>query len=226
MIATGKSNNRKTEKTEFSFDTIENFDLHINTSIPNYSLLQEMLVSISQYFKKSDEIIYDLGCSTGSLLRNINSDVKRIGIDVSTNLLPKSNSRNLDFKLLNIEEDLKIENACIVYSVFTLQFIKRKNRQSIINKIYDGLNDGGAFIMCEKIHQESGQMQEILSFTHYDIKQKNFSPSEILKKEQDLRGMMQLNTLEENINMLHSTLFRRITTFWQACNFVGIIAVK
>jgi hypothetical protein len=80
--------------------------------------------------------------------------------------------------------------------------------------------------MCEKIHQESGQMQEILSFTHYDIKQKNFSPSEILKKEQDLRGMMQLNTLEENINMLHSTLFRRITTFWQACNFVGIIAVK
>jgi tRNA (cmo5U34)-methyltransferase len=217
---------RKTEKTEFSFDTIENFDLHINTSIPNYSLLQEMLVSISQYFKKSDEIIYDLGCSTGSLLRNINSDVKRIGIDVSTNLLPTSNSRNLDFKLLNIEEDLKIENACIVYSVFTLQFIKRKNRQSIINKIYDGLNDGGAFIMCEKIHQESGQMQEILSFTHYDIKQKNFSPSEILKKEQDLRGMMQLNTLEENINMLHSTLFRRITTFWQACNFVGIIAVK
>jgi len=44
-----------------------------------------------------------------------------------------------------------IDNASLVVMNFTLQFIDENMRQQQIEKIFSGLNQGGAFILSEKI---------------------------------------------------------------------------
>jgi tRNA (cmo5U34)-methyltransferase len=66
----------------FSFDTIQNFDEHIDKSIPNYKLLQEAIVSLSDFVVQPNTAIVDLGCSTGKLLNAIPHNGEKIGIDI------------------------------------------------------------------------------------------------------------------------------------------------
>ncbi len=47
-------------------------------------------------------------------------------------------------------ETLKIENASLVVLNLTLQFISPENRQALIDKIYQGLNKGGALYRLRK----------------------------------------------------------------------------
>jgi 5'-3' exonuclease len=101
-----------------------------------------------------------------------------------------------------------------------------KLRTNYCNTIYNGLNKGGALILCEKIYQENGLLQEILTFTHYEHKCKEFTELEIIKKEKDLRFIMKPNSFKQNIELLNNSGFTNITTFWQSYNFIGLIAIK
>jgi len=212
---------------KFDFNTIENFDDHIDKSIPNYNYLIENIIGLSDYFLEKESIVYDLGCSTGKLLRQLSKETKKIGIDIAE-LLPKENDKgnNIEYKNQDLNKNFKISNASIVYSIFTMQFLKRPCRKDYIKNIYDGLNTGAALILCEKIYQKEGLFQEIIAFTHYDYKCRNFSEKEIIAKERDLRYIMKPDTLEENISMLKAAGFTKITQFWQSYNFIGLIAIK
>lgn len=209
---------------KFSFDTIGNFDEHIEKSIPNYNILIDCILSMSEYFITKDSIIYDLGCSTGKFLKSIRHDNLKIGYDESS-IMP-IHDHDIEFKNVDLNSSFEIKNSSIVYSVFTMQFLGRNSRENYCNTVYNGLNKGGAFILCEKVYQEDGLLQEILSFTHYDYKRDNFSSEEILLKEVDLRHIMKPNTIKENIELLRNAGFTKITQFWQSYNFVGLIAIK
>ena len=215
---------------KFDFNTIEDFDNHINKSVPNYDFLIEAIKSISDYYVTDDGAIYDIGCSTGKLLKELPYKCPKIGYD-NSNLLPKnvgidSSMGNLIFKYMDLTDNPSFANAQIIYSIFTLQFINPSKRFKLLKDIYNGLNDGGVFIMAEKIYQENGKLQEVLTFSHYDYKAKNFSSEEIFKKERDLRLIMKPKTLEENYIDLQILGYKHITTFYQAFNFIGLIAIK
>lgn len=209
---------------KFSFNTIDNFDEHIQKSIPNYNVLIDCILSMSDYFITKDTIIYDLGCSTGRLLKMINHNNLKIGYDESE-LMPKKHDE-IEFKKIDLNNNFEIKNSSLVYSIFTMQFLNRQSRQKYVNTVYNGLNKGGALVICEKIYQEDGLLQEIMSFTHYDYKCKNFSEEELIKKERDLRYIMKPNTLNELKQLLKESGFTKITQFWQSYNFVGLIAIK
>jgi hypothetical protein len=49
--------------SQFDFNKIDDFDDHINKSIPNYDLLIDSIKSMSEYFYVKSASIYDLGCS-------------------------------------------------------------------------------------------------------------------------------------------------------------------
>lgn len=208
----------------FDFNTIEDFDNHITKSIPNYDILLGTIKSISDYFVTKDSIIYDLGCSTGKLLKELPYKNIKIGYD-NAKIMPKSEN-DVTYTNVDLEYEFEIKNACLVYSIFTMQFLNRNSRASYLKNIYDGLNDGGALIICEKIYQENGILQEILSFSHYDYKCKHFTEEEIIKKERDLRFIMKPNTLKHNIELIEKSGFKNIVQFWQSYNFVGLIAIK
>ena len=65
----GKLNVSKNWK--FTKNVSREFDQHVNQSIPEYLEMQNYIASLSQFFIKDDQIIYDLGCSTGQTAKNI-----------------------------------------------------------------------------------------------------------------------------------------------------------
>jgi tRNA (cmo5U34)-methyltransferase len=213
-----------TIKESFNFDNIQDFDNHILKSIPNYDTLNNMILSMSEYFASKGRNIYDLGCSTGKFLKSIPFEGNKIGYDNAL-IMPKS-SESIQFINKDLNKIFDITDACLVYSIFTMQFLDRSSRQKYIDTIYRGMCDGGAFFLCEKVYQQDGLFQEILSFSHYDYKCRHFTEQEIIKKERDLRFIMKPNTHQQNIDMLKKAGFDKVTTFWQSFNFIGIIGVK
>lgn len=105
-------------ETKFDFNTIENFDDHINKSIPNYDILWNSIISISEYFFVDNTNVYDLGCSISKLLKSLDIKCFKYGYDVAT-LLPQEEG----FVNVNLNEPFPLMNACVVYSIFTMQFL-------------------------------------------------------------------------------------------------------
>ena len=212
----------------FDFNKIDDFDDHINKSIPNYDLLIDSIKSMSEYFYVQSASIYDLGCSTGKLLKSLPFDCRKVGYDYS-NLLPKTNGDlNLEFHNVDLNKTslLNLSNACIVYCIFTMQFLDPLKRKAFLSKIYDGLIEGGCLFIAEKIYQENGKAQEIFSFSHYDYKLKQFNAEEILKKERDLRFNMKPLDDYGLTHLLKGTGFKVVAPFWQMFNFKGYIAIR
>lgn len=219
--------------SEFSFDTIKDFDSHIELSIPNYRHIWELIKSISSYFIVKNSNVYDLGCSTGIGLKllsfqNKTENVRFIGYDVSENLLKDCHNTKL-FSVFNsdiTDENITFPNASLILMVFTLQFLPTTKKQSVLKRIYDSLLPGGCLIVCEKIINESGRLQDIFTFSYYDFKEKSFSKDEILSKQYDLRYIMKNQTDTELKADIEKSGFRYIEPFFQSLQFKGYLCIK
>lgn len=225
----------KNMTSTFSFDTIKNFDQHLLASVPNYDVLFESICLMSDYFIVNGKRVFDLGCSTGKLIktlheRNSKMDVNFIGIDKSDNLLPDNDEKpglyfsNYDLNDFSVYQ--YINDASLIFSIFTLQFLKREVRQSLLNRVYSALDKGGAFIMTEKVFCDIGQVQDLFTSVYYDYKKKSFTEKEILDKEVDLRKIMKPNNSDTNIEMLERAGFKKIVTFYKYLNFEGYLCIK
>ena len=209
----------------FSFNDINDFDDHIESSIPNYYLLNESVLSLSKFFLVPQTRVIDLGCSTGKLLKKIEHNGLKIGIDKAKNLLPES-EENAVFLDCPIEDFRDFGNTSLVLSMFTLQFMPRKSRLDVLCRIHDGMIDKGAFIWAEKVYATSGVEQDLMNFSHYDFKRKNFTAEEILSKEEDLRSIMRLNTSDENERLAREAGFGKGIKFWKFFNFEATLYIK
>ena len=146
----------------------EGFDEHIDWSIRGYSDLLDDVVSLSRYFVEADTNVVDIGCSTGKLTARILEhnheacpDAHYVGVEVAEgslvilqigrlNLMKSYPDTSVNF----IEDDIRnyeFKNCSLITSLFTLQFMPYSCREEVIDNIYDGLNEGGAFIFGEKI---------------------------------------------------------------------------
>jgi tRNA (cmo5U34)-methyltransferase len=209
----------------FSFETISDFDLHISESIPNYDLLLQTVLNVAPFFLQENSSVTDLGCSTGKMLKAIPHKGPKIGIDNSVNLLPASDEQHTF-----INQDLVTfrfpENNSFVTSIFTLQFLPIRNRSMIIDRVYDSLIPGGAFVWAEKVTSKSGFWEQVQTFSYYDFKRSAFSSEEILDKEKSLRYLMRPLTTEKNLDMLRGAGFADFEMLWKFHNFECWIAVK
>ena len=81
-------------------------------------------------FVREDTRVVDLGCSTGKLLERIPFAGEKVGIDVSTNLLPESHDN-----ILYVRKDIRslntFGNCGLVLSLSTLQFIPYEDRPAV-----------------------------------------------------------------------------------------------
>ena len=208
---------------KFDFNTIQNFDKHIEQSIPNYDILSSSILRMSEFFVQEGKTIYDIGCSTGKLVYELQKKFpnKVIGIDKSSNLLPKEPC----FVEADLNNSYDFKDACIVYSLFTLQFLRKENRQKILQDIYKGLCNGGALFLAEKTYAESSPIQDIFTFSYYDYKKSSFSEKDILDKERDLRTILRPNTHGEIMSMLNECGFKT-ELFYKYFMFNGYLCVK
>ncbi|MCV4684448.1 carboxy-S-adenosyl-L-methionine synthase CmoA, partial [Escherichia coli] len=74
---------------------------------------------------------------------------------------------------------------------FTIQFLEPGDRQAILNKVYQGLNPGGALVLSEKFSFEDAHVGELLFNMHHDFKRANgYSELEISQKRSMLENVM------------------------------------
>jgi tRNA (cmo5U34)-methyltransferase len=221
---------KEQSKHNFSFGTITNFDAHIDESIPHYSTMNNNIVSMSDYFIDEGTNVYDIGCSTGKLLRRLKENrdnTQFIGLEINENFTKDfKQEKNLTLMQKNLLEFDDFHNASLITSVFTLQFIQQKDRQAVLQNIYNGLNKGGAFIFSEKVISKYSKLQDIFTFLYYDFKKNNFTADEILNKEVDLRSIMKPSTIEDNFTMLREVGFKEFDVVWRNFNFLSIVAIK
>jgi len=217
----------------------EGFDEHIEKSIRGYSNLLEDVISLSRYFVEDDTSIVDIGCSTGKLTKAMIeynedhcSNGNYIGIEIAEGFFKDLENRAKEleeYKVDFILDDIRncdFENCSLVTSIFTLQFMPKKDRLNVMKNIYKGLNDGGAFIFAEKTICQNALVQDMITFNYYDYKRKSFDTEDIMDKERTLRHMMKPNTWEEIEMNLAKAGFSDVQPFWRNHAFVGALAIK
>ena len=117
-------------------------------------------------------------------------------------------------------------DSSFITSIFTLQFIPKRDRQSILDSIYDSLLPGGAFVFSEKTYASSPELEQILTFLFYDHKRKEFSCEDIMDKEYTLRSMLKPMHWDDLLSMMYEAGFQEVQPFWRNHLFVGAIAIK
>lgn len=236
--------NRKKKKStdiiysnaSWSFDgkTVKNFDKHIKQSIPFYQQTHYLTLKISDFFlSQKKSIVYDLGCSTGTFLnllekRHAKKNIIMIGIDEIKKMTDEAKKKNKNIKYINSKiENIKFKKSSLITSFFTIQFIHPSKRQKIFEKIYNGLDWGGGFILFEKVRFPDARFQDMMSQVYMDYKiDQGFSPDSIVSKSRSLKGIMEPFSTNGNLKLLKQAGFKDIATIFKFACFEGFLAIK
>ena len=188
---------------------------------------------MSDFFIKNKSVYYDLGCSKGNLLRDVETrhikkKIDLIGIDESKEMIKsaKKKSEKIKFLCKNLV-DFNYQKNDFITSLYTLQFVQPRYRQKLINRLYSSLNWGGGLVLFEKIRGNDARFQDILNFSYFDFKaEQKLSPIDILNKEISLRSILEPYTIDANVNYLKRAGFKDIMPICQYLCFVGFLAIK
>ena len=121
----------------------------------------------------------------------------------------------------------KFKKSNLIISYYTIQFVNPAYRQKLIDKIFDALNWGGAFIFFEKIRGNDARFQDILTSLYSDFKeQNNFPASDILKKTKSIRGVLEPYSNFGNKSYLKRAGFKDVQTIFQYLCFKGYLCIK
>lgn len=234
-------NNKLDSISDFNFGekVASVFDDMLERSVPFYQEIQRMIVELALDFAVEGTNIYDLGCSTGTTLLNLNSalgnKVTYIGIDYSEDMLERCRKKlseeqfSGEYELIraNLNKGIHIENASVIVMALILQFIRPLYREKLIKSIFTGMNDNGCLILVEKVLGEDSLFNRLFIKYYYDMKKrKGYSEMEIVQKREALENVLIPYKLLENRELLLHQGFRYCDVFFKWYNFCGMVAVK
>lgn len=221
---------------EFDEQIASVFDDMLNRSVPFYSEVIKLITDMGAKILDENDKVYDLGCSTATTLielqRKVQKELTLLGVDSSEAMLKraknKSNALNIELELICDDIfNIDIDNAKLVLSNYTIQFIRPLQREKLIKKIYDGLNDKGVFIFSEKIIYDNPYMNKNIIDLYYDFKkEQGYSEFEISQKREALENVLIPYSEEENKKMIIDAGFKEVHTIFKWMNFATFIAFK
>ncbi|MBS0850284.1 carboxy-S-adenosyl-L-methionine synthase CmoA [Enterobacter sp. JGM127] len=226
---------------DWTFDerVAEVFPDMIQRSVPGYSNIISMIGMLAERFVQPDTQVYDLGCSLGAATLSVRRNVSQPGCKIiavdNSPAMVKRCRRHIDaWKASTPVEviegdirDIEIHNASMVVLNFTLQFLEPADRQLLLNKIYQGLNPGGALVLSEKFSFEDANVGELLFNMHHDFKRANgYSELEISQKRSMLENVMLTDSVETHKARLRSAGFEHSELWFQCFNFGSLVALK
>ena len=99
MSKVGDGITAKSSSWTFGGKTSKKFKEHITRSVPHYKEGQILISQFSEFFITKNDIVYDLGCSTGELTskiydKNKDKKLKIIGIDIEKNMIKQAKIDN------------------------------------------------------------------------------------------------------------------------------------
>ncbi|KMP11893.1 hypothetical protein UZ36_02785 [Candidatus Nitromaritima sp. SCGC AAA799-C22] len=227
------------EKFEFNEQVASAFDDMLERSVPLYRECLDLTVDWCARLAQPDSRIYDLGCSTGSLLSQLADALPEVpglrltGVDNSKPMLDKARSTlagpPCDIELIEADLDggAAFDNASVVVMNYTLQFIPPERRAGLVDKIFRSLLAGGGFILIEKVLSESDRLASTFVEMHHGFKQdRGYSELEISKKRDALENVLIPWKLSETRALLHKAGFADVDVFFKWNNFAGLVALK
>ena len=231
----------KNSPTKFTFNSsvAEVFDDMLERSIPLYQECQSLTVNWCKRLATPDKYIYDLGCSTGSLLLLLAKStstmprIHLIGVDNSEAMIDKAQDKlngfqsSVNFLKATIDDTFSFNESSTIIMNYTLQFIPLENRAPLLSKIYESLIPGGGFILNEKVLSENERLSETFVEMHHDFKKGHgYSKMEISKKRDALENVLIPLKLSKTTALLRDAGFSAIDIFFKWNNFAGLIALK
>jgi len=211
----------------FRFDNTvaEVFDDMLERSVPGYRQVSEMSCTILARYLKPGDLIYDLGCSTGTTLVELATrldlaGLRFIGLDNSPAMLAKARLKaeragladRIDFREVDLTS-AHLEPAGAVVMNYTLQFIAPDRRQAFLARLHRALRPGGVLILSEKT-------------VSADPAPNGYTETEIARKRRALEKVLIPFSLADNLRMLTAAGFAKAEPFHQWFNFASIMAVK
>jgi tRNA (cmo5U34)-methyltransferase len=222
----------------WSFENIsEDFDSHIQKSIPLYDSGHALICQYSDFFLKADSVVYDIGCSTGQMLARLAArhsqkrELRMIGVDTVADMVGKARRlADRDPRLSFVHGnalDIEFEPADMMIANYTIQFLPPRVRQDMINRIYQSLNWGGAFFMFEKVRAPDGRFQDYANQVYMEFKLDNgFSESEIVNKSRAIKGVMEPFSTQGDLDLLKRAGFTDVMSIQKYVCFEGFLAIK
>ena len=163
----------------FSGDASTRFDTHVRRSIPFYDESHELILRISDFFLHETSRVYDLGCSTGTLLealgrRHAEPSLRFIGFDREADMVDIASRRVASDPRIEIEcadvTHAALQACDLVIACYTMQFVPPRVRQQVFDHVYEHLNWGGGFLMFEKVRAPDARFQDMMSRLYDDFK--------------------------------------------------------
>ncbi|MFV7791065.1 carboxy-S-adenosyl-L-methionine synthase CmoA [Aliarcobacter lanthieri] len=228
----------KTISKQFEFDeeVASVFDDMLDRSVPFYKQMQKLSISFANNFLEENSKVYDLGCSTASTLIELSKssqyNLNLVGIDNSKAMLERASKKSkafgVEIEFLNADIfDVDLKDAKVILSNYTLQFIRPLNREKLVKKIYDSLEDGGVFIFSEKLVSQNNFLNKQFIDEYYSFKKtQGYSEFEISQKREALENVLIPYTEDENKKMIKDAGFKHCETVFKWVNFALFIAIK
>jgi len=225
----------------FRFDeqVVKVFPDMIARSVPGYELVVPMIGMLARRYAQPDSTIYDLGCSLGAASLAMSLAVRADG----TKIIAVDNSKAMVERFRNTIKnniggvpidvflenmvDTRIRNGSVVVLNFTLQFLDREQRQTLIDRIAEGMWPGGALIISEKICFENKQEQTDQTAWHHDFKRtQGYSDLEIAQKRNALEDVLRPETEAAHFKRLRLAGLSNPRRWFQCFSFASYIAFK
>ena len=220
-------------KWQFDQEVTNCFDDMLSRSIPGYTDMRELVTRIGRRYLQPNSYIMDIGCSNGNaiapFIRAYGDEYGYIMLDTSKPMIEEVRKRfgNVDAREYDITNGLPDARCSLILSILTLQFTPIEYRQKIVSEVYNKLNNGGAFILVEKVLGNTNDIDDMLVDEYYRIKSENlYTQEQIAAKRKSLEGVLVPITASWNEQMLHGVGFTKVDCFWRYLNFAGWIAVK
>jgi len=225
-------------KKQFEFDeeVAAVFDDMLERSVPFYKESQKITEFFALKNLNENGVLYDLGCSTASLLLNIHRSLdvnaELIGLDNSEAMLAQAKRKceayGAKVDVLNADIlDFDYKEADVIISNYTLQFIRPLVREELVKKIASSLKKEGVFIFSEKVISHHSKLNKDLIECYYDFKkEQGYSEYEIMQKREALENVLVPYSEEENIKMALNCGFSHCEVVFRWANFCTFIAIK
>ena len=232
----GESIEAKNASWTFGGDVAKSFAEHVRRSVPLYEEGHDLVCKVSDFFIQDQSVCYELGSSTGALIgklaaRHSHKKARFIGIDLEPRMIEQARKdigERANVKLVVDDVSLhEYEPADLIIAYYTVQFVPPKRRQQLIDKIYQSLNWGVAFLLFEKVRGADARFQDMMTAIYTDFKlDQGYNADEIVSKARSLKGVLEPFSTQGNIDLLKRAGFVDIMTVMKWVCFEGFLAIK
>ena len=233
----GVGTNIQAENAGWSFANVaEEFDTHVEKSVPLYNEGHELICQLGDFFLHDDSVVTELGASTGALARKFlahnarRSGLRYVAIDHEQSMLEKAAKVCEDPRVSFVNADVvdyAFPPSSMILSYYTMQFVHPRARQTVFDRIYQSLEWGGALLLFEKVRAPDARFQDIAGQVYQEYKlNQHFTEAEILHKQRSLKGVLEPFSTQGNLDLMARAGFVDVMTVMKWICFEGFLAIK